>query len=142
MDLYEWKLIKNSKCTWCQEEDETMIHIFWESDTTKRCLRVFQELCAKNCININFNVCACIFNRDHDNKHHIINFVSILLKQFLYKNRCKGITPNSGVFLRELEYLYNIEMANAKLCNRWEKCQCKWSPIRKELTENDCTDPQ
>ena len=68
-----------------------------------------------------------ILNNIHDNPTHIINFVCILLKQFLYKHRCLGKTPTKEKFVVELTVHHNIEFANVKRDNVLKKHVKKWS---------------
>ena len=68
------------------------------------------------------------------NPYHIINFVVIFAKQYIYKNKCLGKVPALDVFQTELETIQKVELYKVKYnCKKLRNHVKKWSPIYPEL---------
>ena len=130
-DLYDWKLMDSKACTFCGTQDETMVHLFWHCEMSKHIIAVFERICEMNKLEYELNIYSWLFNTVGNNKSHIINFVAILAKQYLYRSRCGKIIPSSHAFLKELENLFQVESAIAKVCNKIRKHEKKWGPLTK-----------
>ena len=127
--LYDWKVKDSNRCTFCLNKAESLIHFFWECEQAKEIVNICTDMCSINEIRIEMNVYNWIFNRLHNNSCHIINFISILLKQYLYRCRCMGKNPSKIGILKEIESLFKVETANAKLNNGYTKHCKRWSPL-------------
>ena len=128
VDLYAWGIIETDKCEFCKRSTETMTHIFYDCDVVKPFLNYFYELCAK-CGEFNQSKEDFLFNLVIDNANSILNFVSVLLKQFLYVKRCTKECPRLPQFIAMVELYQNIEFSTARTKNTVDKHVRRWSPI-------------
>ena len=62
-------------------------------------------------------------------KGHILNFVNVFMKQFIYQNRCAQKKPQLQVFLHELQYFHKIEFSLSRKRCTFVKHVARWSPI-------------
>ena len=90
-DLFKWGKTENFKCQFCKTDDETLAHLFNE------CLIVKEIWDALVCLSkgtLEFNSPQdIIFNTVNDQTDHIVNFICILTKQYIYRCRCQGSKP-------------------------------------------------
>ena len=134
--LHEWGIQESPKCSLCNQKDETLVHFFWECEQTQEIIGVIRELCSKNNITIELNEYTFILNRVHKNKFHIVNFICIFIKQYLYRQKCAQISPTKTGCYKEIEYAYLIEKANSNLDRTYSKFVQKWGTIFPHLYEN------
>ena len=90
---------------------------------------IITSLAQENGIVIRLDKVAFILNDIHEQPSHIINFICVMLKQYIYRCRCRGKIPKKEQFLVELEVHHNAELANAKVCRRLESHRRWWRPI-------------
>ena len=135
-DLFKWKMKDNNKYTLCALEIENPIHLFISCNQVKPIWDVIFQLCCENNIEIHKNICALMFSHLSEKSTHVINFVSVMAKQYIYHCRCNRKNINVVSFLNELVKMQDVEFAIAKRENRLTT-HCKyWSPIFKFL---NCT---
>ena len=129
VDTKEWDITASDTCTLCEKEPETLTHLFWDCEETQYLVQTLREICEINSIEAVITKYSFIFNTLHNNRFHIVNFIGILMKQFIYKNRCLKKKISIIAFLKELEQNYLIESANAHRSNRIPAFTKRWSPI-------------
>ena len=88
--LYRWGLREDNKCSFCGMGKETLIHIFQGCTEVQS---LWDELLA-NCIDrgiptadISFTPQNILFN---NLKHNVCNTLCLLLKHYVYRQRCTG----------------------------------------------------
>ena len=79
VELTEWKIVMDSSCTFCKEQNEDLVHLLLECKFSKRLWNVVKS---------NFeNVCITPeniwLNSIHNQKHHISNTTCLILKQLI-----------------------------------------------------------
>ena len=131
VDLFEWKLKDSPKCELCQNNNETLIHIFYECNKVKPLIDYLYKTCRENGIDYNYSKEAFMLNFVHESQTHVINFMSIFIKQFIYKYNCKqqGSQVNVRKLIIELENHIDIEAAAAKRQHRYAQFKKKWGPV-------------
>ena len=96
-DLYRWKLRSRStdKCTFCDAEEETTIHLLVRCNYAKSFwLSVFKLLYDEKFLQNPLTEAPeedIILNTIHTNKKHCVNFVVLLAKQYIYASKCQGL---------------------------------------------------
>ena len=128
-DLFEWRMRDNFNCTFCDNAKETLLHLFWECETIQGIINVFYSLCEASNEIIIRNYKAFIFSWVMNQEQHILNFVSIFLKQFIYRCRCQMKKPNVQQCIYELNKLQHIDYCIALQENKIGKHINRWSPI-------------
>ena len=129
VQLAEWKISQSNMCRLCNLETEELTHLFYNCTKVLPIVHKLYEICLKDQINIEYGVEALLFNRLHEDANHIVNLISIQLKQMIYRQACQGKPISINAWLKEVVNLYDMEYANAKHEFKSETCKKRWSPI-------------
>ena len=129
VDLYDWNLIVSNCCTFCESDLEDTFHLFYLCHKVKPLIDLFYELCFSSGLDVTRNILDFLFNTVVNPKYHIINFLCIYVKQFIYKNRCQNKRISVQKFMVELELHQKIEYEIAKQELKVHKHVKRWSPI-------------
>lgn len=114
-----WKLRDNDLCTFCKQNKEHTLHLFWQCDKVQE---IWQQI--KNLIeqrsdgNLNtvlqWSEKNVMFNLVHPKPGHIINLIVLLVKQFIYRTRCSDTNLSFQVMNHEIDSIKTIEYRIAK----------------------------
>ena len=132
--LYIWKVVESPKCSFCKTEIETMIHLFvncvkvqelWNHIKTvvEHRFRMRMELNAEN----------LIMNTVHNNPSNIANFICLVVKQYIYRQRCHKKSLNVYEIESRILQLERLEKYIAIRNNKIKKHQIKWSSTFPEI---------
>ena len=132
IDLHRWGMLESSKCSLCREEEETMLHMFVEcKEITPVWAELNQYLCDKYSLhNINMSSKCVILNQLVEPKYHVVNFICLLLKQYIYRKRCLKEKISFQAFKAHVTSIQNIEKYIAQKNNRMGKYRKKWNDLR------------
>ena len=128
-NLKEWGLIESDRCTFCQRDCETVTHLLWDCEIVKPILKRFEYVCNCTLENINWNIEVYILHDVVDSVNHIINFINVHLKQYLYRHRCNKRTPTRIGWCKDITIEYESHLFEAKRNLNTEKIRKRWSPI-------------
>ena len=132
-DLYKWGKITSDNCSLCGEQSESMKHLF-ECRKITGFIELLNDMCTKNDTEpVSFN--SFILNIVHNQAANIINYVCIMVKQYIYSCRCLGKIPTVFGCKLRITDAYNIELFNAKKGSSVGKFMKRWSPIYPILSE-------
>ena len=130
-DLFEWGKRENPLCTFCENSIETTTHLLVECTYSNKIWSELVQLCNNEEITTDFSVENIIVNLLHENANHIVNYIVLIIKQYLYRKRCQGRKPCCTEVLREIDQHYMVEMCNAKKIGQTTKFCKRWYPICK-----------
>lgn len=138
--LYMWKIRQDNKCTFCDKDVETTLHLFCECPTVKTLwddIELYIQSCANaNAINVlEWNNENIMFNTVHPKPSHVINFVILITKQYIYRQRCTGGQLYTPLLIREIDNIQNTEFYIAKNKGKLKKHFIKWSQLHKNLIQ-------
>ena len=108
IELVEWNIIETNVCNLCKKAPETLKHLFVESEFTKIMLTLlvkFAQMMSKE-IKVNFTTVIC--NTICEQRSHILNYVCLIAKQFMYKMRCQKSTFTRSMLVNAIQEVYNI----------------------------------
>ena len=125
-DLSSWGKHDTGLCTFCKTENETLKHLLFECTYSKKVIKHANTICGQN---IDENYYKYVFNVVVEPGAHIVNFVTVFLKHFLYSCRCQKIKPSELMFEKKLEAHVETERFNAKREKTYTKFVKRWSPI-------------
>ena len=74
----------------------------------------------------NISLKNVIFNCIHENPKHLANTLSIILKQYVYRQRCKNARPNAPEFRNLVYQTENLEKFIAVKNDKIDKHYLKW----------------
>ena len=128
-ELLAWGKKDNDLCSFCGLVPETILHALLECRKIKPIMDILWNMCNVTQTAIP-SAQSYLFNEIHPKADHIINFIAIVIKQFLYKVRCRGETPHVNSIQNEIVYINNIELFNAKQDGTLAKFNKRWGPIQ------------
>ena len=120
--LYKMKIIDNKMCTFCNCQEETIVHIFWEC---RKVQPLFQYL--KDKLHNLESLLSCksfILGTESSDFKYDILFLE--MKRYIYLARRKQITPSCIGFMGSLKLAWNI----IKESELTESEKCRWSIVR------------
>ena len=132
--LQQWGKRNDEMCTFCKTQSETVTHVLFECAEVQTIVSTIFSLCQASNILHNSTMEAWILNETQPNPKHVINFIVLHAKQYLYKQRCLGKMPSLQSWLNDLLYIKKIELFNSK--REMRLCQFKqyWNPISEALS--------
>ena len=111
------KIINSSNCVFCENEVETLNHLFWNcnyvSNFWNKLLRMLHEKC-EHCTRMNFNQQLILFGvAENVFTDQPIDFIILYAKFYIYKWKLQKIKPDVDIFIQQLKYRYPIEKSLA-----------------------------
>ena len=134
-DLCQWGKSENDQCSFCSSKVETARHILMECEQTCSVWRKFKDIF--KLADISFE--TVVLNKFNSNPKSIVNLVALIIKQYLYRCRCKNVKPQQA--WSAVDHVMLNEIYNGKLVGSLRKIYQKWSLYKPELAENyECTE--
>lgn len=128
--LYKWKIVDTARCFYCENEYETMEHLFIHCTVTSRFWELLQnwfECATDTVVNLTpLDIALCQTN------DRTLNTILICAKQFIFKRRIQEKFINFYIFKDELKLLAKFEKKWAYQQNTksgWVRFNKKWNKI-------------
>ena len=125
--LFKWGLAQSSDCYFCNQYVETIIHLFWECPTIQDMwqeMRVFLEQYFK--VELNLTATNVIFNQVVERRMHVVNFIVLVIKQYVYKQRCLKLSICVPELIQNIKRVENIEKFIAVKNGKIDVHKRKW----------------
>ena len=127
--LAKWKLIDSSLCYYCGCHEETVKHLFVECEVAKQMWiqleeKLFPQINDSSAFH--FSVDTIIFNRPVEQWKNVKNFLVLLGKYYVYRQRCLKQTVSFEGLSGYMETIKNMEKFYATMNNSLHKFQKKW----------------
>ena len=111
--LFKCKLAENDLCAFCDQETETIQHIFWQCHYVKEfwdnLLSLIKEKCV-HCERFLFNEELIIFNTCNTiSTDSAMGYIILTAKFFIYKCKLKGDLPRINQYINFLKTKYTVE---------------------------------
>ena len=124
--LHRWGIKENNRCDLCEQEEETIIHLFHTCEIVK----IFWEkaiewIDAKFNIQIEWSPTTIILA---STSTPIINLAIITAKQHIYSCKMRKSRPTLDGFTRQITHIQKIEEYIAMKNNKIEAFNKKWKP--------------
>ena len=136
--LYKWKIISTDLCFFCNVEKETAIHLiircpvvrnFWQ--------KVFSFIRERFQIeDIDISEKAIVFNKLVIPRTTAVNFICLLTKQYVYKQKCLQKQLEFNHFKTHVRSIENIEKYIAQKNGKMAYHQRKWRASYANAEEN------
>lgn len=122
--LNKIKIIDNSKCTFCEQEEETLVHIFWDCELVQN---LFKEVNTW-LNNVNVSKKHMLFgNTDKMVKGNAYNIILLVIKQYIYTTRCLKKKLSLSLVKSMLKNTYELEKIAAIKKQRLDDFHLIWS---------------
>ena len=130
----QYKHDNSGKCTFCDKETETIMHLLIECDYVKifseQMLGAIKEIIPWYPLQERYEPIENILNKIDNDERHVINFIFLAAKFHIYRSRCARNKPSIVTFKREIENYRNTEKYNVTKNNTIEKHMRKWHNVR------------
>ena len=121
-------------CQFCETENETVEHIFWECEKIQDLLENFDNILCQNNINLNYSKEQFIFGFYNNYKLTMVNNIILLnIKYYIYKCKMQCVLPSTTALLNALKNTHKVEREisiNKNILAYFEK---DWKPWTKLL---------
>ena len=91
IQLEKWNIVSSAMCTFCRCELETVPHLLWFCPQVQHLwfavLRYMRQYCWD--IPQQPSVTQVLLNKLCDVKGHVVNFMCLITKQYIYRKRCQ-----------------------------------------------------
>ena len=127
----------NDRCSFCNIEKDGIEHIFWNCHHTNQFLLAFERKIKEKCPHASRFKLTCnlvLFGIERNVKtDEVLDFIILLVKQYIYNCRFKSSLPTLDVFLKLLKYRFAIEEYNAKIHLNHSGFSAKWQMYKSLL---------
>ena len=124
--------IHSKLCTFCNEDLETVEHLFFECIFSQlfwnKVKNLFYE---KNIYQEPLSLNSVFIGDTRKESPTIVNHIIILGKQFIYKSKLQETIPRYNALKLEIDYTYQTEEYIAMKNSSEESFHLKWSTIRR-----------
>ena len=126
--LFHWGMVSSNLCSFCNLAKETYCHLFIQCPKVQAIwleIEVFMNKFTKD--NINFGLDTVICNRIiGDKPQHVKNFVCLVVKQYIYRQRCLERELSVHELKCYIKKIRNIECYIATKNNKMSVHEKKW----------------
>lgn len=128
--LSKMNIVNSDKCSFCNEEKETIKHLFWDCRSIVPFWISFQTFIKDNCTThtIEWNLIDVLFGNPQF--EDALNLLILKAKQFIYSMKMKKLIPifvnfktGLSVVYRTEEYIAKRDLKNEILDKRWKNFQ-------------------
>ena len=89
IQLMKWRILPSDSCTFCSVERETISHLLFHCCKTQQLWTQVNQYLSKHFeCDLKFDVIAVLSNRMVEHKNHVVNFLCLVTKQYIYRQRC------------------------------------------------------
>ena len=136
--LFQWGIAPSPKCTFCNNADEEIIHLFTECNEIKKIWYGIEQLLKEkyNIVEVTLTKRAIMFNEFTEKPCHMANLICLLTKFAIYKARCENKMPLLAPIIAQIRRIKTFELYNAKKNNKMNIFRKKWSENQPENSEN------
>ena len=122
----KWKKI-NPMCVWCQNGEETTLHILWECNCVKKFWKCFTKWCNYAFkAEIELTAAMVILNNYKGLQKKLIQMMLLMAKQYIYACTCLNKEIQFTIFLQKVMDIYYAELQIAVSNHVQHKHSKKW----------------
>ena len=121
VNLFHFGIKDTKLCTFCNVENETKQHLFYECDSIVSILHWFNEF-----IEQNLSMTTWITS---NLGYPILNTLSLIAKYFVYTKKCLNERPELAAFLAQVKQIKNLEERIARQKDKLAIHERKWTGI-------------
>lgn len=125
------KIKNNDRCTFCKQNPETLLHLFWNCETSKQFWSQLHLYINTEC-NLSlpeFKLEDIIFGSMSLDK--ALSIILLQAKYFLYSNKMKEIKPSIEQFKNRLITFHKVDRYNATISLNITTLEDIWKPYTK-----------
>ena len=128
----KYKPEQTELCTFCKQNPETIVHIFWERQISKNFISsLFEFISSKthHAKNLQANKSLILFGTSKDTfTDNILDLIILLSKFFLYRCKVNSKRPALKPFIEEIKQRHDIEKIISTSTGKYEAHRTSWAP--------------
>ena len=129
-NLHKWKLREDDKCSFCGKELETFRHFFIFCKVVEQLWCSLEEFMMQfDQQQIDFSIHNVICNKIIKDPRNVKNYICLLFKQYLYRQRCFKKQPKLVEFKQLVWHTKNIEKYIAERNEKLNYFRKKWGEL-------------
>ena len=127
-ELLKMKIINNSLCSFCNNVNEDISHVYWECKVTQGFWEKLQNWVYNSYpYQLMFSKLMIFFGTPHHDR--LLNHIIIAAKRHIYTSNIKNDSPNLPVFVKNLKEIFFVEKHIAVKSNTINAFTRKWNPL-------------
>ena len=110
--LYQWKIVSSPECTFCHNSPETLVHLFFECPFVQQIWRDMTSYIEERFgseIRVDLNARNVILNRIVTKKYHVVNFICLITKYYIYSQKCLQKSISFQGVKSQIQHIENLE---------------------------------
>ena len=108
--LKKWNMLDSENCSFCKKEKETVSHLLWKCPVVQTLWQdVFQHIQQRFGQPQQMNAEDILLNRITMQKNHVVNFMCLITKQYIYRQRCMNKELQFPSLMAEFRRIESIE---------------------------------
>ena len=129
--LFKCKISNSNLCDLCNRNIETVKHLFWECEHSQHFWSQLKTFLSEQNINIDMNYkLICFGKQNNKSNEHLVNFIILSAKYFIFKNKYAKTIPNFQCFKNFLYKRIEIEKCIALEKDKLEQHMLKWQMFK------------
>ena len=125
--LFRWNIIDSNTCSFCGNYKETIEHLFWECTCSQELWMGLKEWLTEYMgVIVILNHRSILFNQIVTPSKHAANFICLVTKQYIYKERCMKNQLSLNALKENIILFKNIEKYNAIASGNIKVYNDKW----------------
>ena len=127
IQLFKWDIKESENCYFCGRDRETISHLLFLCPIVKELWdQVFMFIREKYQVKLEVSTSTVLLNTVYDRKNHVVNFMCLVTKQYIYSQRCLNKQLNFAELKGKFRNLQNIEKYIAIKNQRLLAHEKKW----------------
>ena len=123
LHLYKYGILQSPDCTFCEQETETIKHLFVDCNHVKLLWNFVKEKYKLTELTAE----AIILNNAHKNLNHPLNSIVLMVKYYVYRTRCLKERLSAKSCENYIRSYINVEEMIAKSKDKLDLHKNKWS---------------
>ena len=131
IQLSKWGIKEDDLCSFCQQGRETYTHLFWECELVRKIWeQIERDIQSRYQIPVVLNAQNVIFNTITEQEYHVANFICLIVKQYIYRQKCLQKVLSIDELKAQIEKIERMEKYIATKNNKLNKHVTKWEKSR------------
>ena len=129
--LKRWGITSDDSCTFCQQTSEEVKHLLGECEYVIPIWIEVRRLVQEHGLEahqVDLSYRNIILNTVHKDKKNVLNYICLIAKQYVYRQRCLKKVPNPKEFVSMVRNMKNIEKYYAVKDNKLAQFYKRWDP--------------
>ena len=132
-------IAESDKCYFCKHAKETVAHLFYECNHTKKLMKTIQNYLKENeYMSIgseDWSMIKVLMSAIDENLFSCCNLIVTIMKQNIYAAKCLKKNITSNMIIKEFEFIHEMEKQNAIRSQNVKKYNLKWPDKIKQINE-------